>query len=338
MGIINEIKHIYDALNTINKYELNEIIAERIAMYSYSFLNEDYICEIKKEFGSVESFANILAENFTRNNGSFDNLLINEGIENESLWGGLSKLFKGGKRILKNGGKGILRKITGKPTGRVVERFGKQELDNVAKFVGKRPGNVGHMDIAKYVTNGMTKNANRDVARQLEKQAAWLSKNTSMNTKQMSEFMQKYSYCPSDCDPKLWKQAFEEEAKLFRGGINLEKGLVRSRYNALARAAGKTSSRQLSSMAGRTTITRRMLNGVKKITKGIWKFVKVGGIILLLAGGVWYFWDDIKGWIQKMVGNTGGSNYYTGNSLNGLYPKIYGKDYIGENPEDYRII
>lgn len=338
MGIINEIKHIYDALNAINKYELNEIIAERIVMYSYGFLNEDDICAIREEFGSVESFANILAENFTRNNGSFDNLLINEGIENESIWGSLPKLFKGGMRTLKNGGKKILGKITGKQTGKFVERFGKQELDNVANFVGKQSDKIGHMDIAKYVTNGMTKNANRDIAKEVEKQAAWLSKNTNMNMKQMGEFMQKYSRCPGDCDPKLWKQAFEEEAKLFRGESKLEKGLVRSRYNALAMAAGKTSSRQLSNMAGRTTITRRMLNGVKKITKGIWKFVKVGGIILLLAGGIWYFWDDIKGWLQKAFGKARGSNYYTGNSLSGLYPKIYGKDYIGENPEDYRII
>lgn len=340
MGIVNEIKHVYKELNNINRYELNSIIAERISNYSYRFLNEDEISAIKSEFGSVETFSSILAESFTRNNGSFDNISINEGVANEGIWGGIAKLFKGGKRLITKGGKGLIRRATGKPAVNVVARFGKNELSDIAKFTGKSVKNIGHTDIAKYVTRNMTKNANRNVAKQLEKQAAWLSKNTNMNAKQMEVFMQKYAKCPADCDPKIWKQAFEQEAKLFNGSTKMENGLVRARYNAIARASGKTG-RSIVSSAGKTTLTRRMLDGIKKFGKRaiIWKFIKIGGIIYLLYLGHKYLWDKIKGWVEEHLGiSSNGGSGLIGNEMNDIYPKIYGKDYLSENPEDYRII
>lgn len=335
MGIINEIKHVYESLNKLNRYELNSIIAERIATYSYTVLNEDELSAIKKEFGSVESFSNILAESFTRNSGSFDKFILNE-----SLWGGALKLLKGGKRIFSKGGKGIFRRMAGKPVGKVVERFGARELDDIAKFAGKSVRDVSHVDIGKYITRGMTKNASKNVAKQLEKQASWLSKNTNMSAKQMEEFMQKYSKCPADCDPKIWKQAFEKEAKLFNNGVALENGLVRTRYNAIAKGLGKNGGALVKS-AGKTTITRRMLDGVKKFTKGVWRFIKWSGIICLVIGGTLYFWDDIRGWVEKtfgikLPGGSGGERIST--RMDDIYPKIYGKDYLRENPEDYRII
>lgn len=339
MGIINEIKHVYESLNKLNRYELNSIIAERIATYSYTVLNEDELSAIKKEFGSVESFSNILAESFTRNNGSLDDFTINDNELNEGKVG----LIKGGWNLLRKGGSGIVRRITGKPVGKVVERFGARELDDIAKFTGKTARTVGHTDIAKYVTRNLTKNANEKVVRNLEKQACWLSKNTNMNAKQMEAFMQKYAKCPADCDPKLWKQAFEEEAKLFSSGTKLENGLVRARYNAIARATGKTG-RAVASSAGKTTITRRMFNGTKSFGKWIgkkivWKFVKWGGIIYLLCLGGKYVWDNRKQLWAKTQEHLGiGAGSGIGSGIDGVYPKIYGKDYFSENPEDYRII
>ena len=339
MGIINEIKHVYESLNKLNRYELNSIIAERIATYSYTVLNEEELSAIKKEFGSVESFSNVLAESFTRNDGSFDNFAINEDEINEGKVG----IIKGAWNLLRKGGRGVVRRLTGKPVGKVVERFGARELDDIAKFTGKTARTVGHTDIAKYVTRNLTKNANTKVVRNLEKQACWLSKNTNMNAKQMEAFMQKYAKCPADCDPKLWKQAFEEEAKLFSSGTKLENGLVRARYNAIARTAGKTG-RAVASSAGKTTITRRMLNGLGRFGKWIgkkivWKLIKWGGIIYLLYRGVKYLWDN-RQWIAEHfgIGNGSGNGIGNGSGLDEVYPKIYGKDYLSENPEDYRII
>jgi len=342
MGIINEIKHVYDALNKLNRYELNNIIAERITIYSYSFLDENEIRAIKNEFGSVESFSNILAESFTRNNGSFDNFTLNEGISNESLWSGAAKLLKGGKRIAGNGAKWVGRKMTGKPVGKVVERFGKQELDDIAKFVGKHVDDVTHVDIGKYVTKNLTKNANKSVVKQLEKQASWLSKNTNMNAKQMEEFMAKYAKCPSDCDPKIWKKAFEEEAKAYHSGVKMENGLVRARYKALARESGKIGT-SVAETAGKTSLTRKMFNGVKWLGKKIfsWNFIKIGGLIYLVYLGKKYLWDKVKGWVLGEDGNSGNSEWsgaLMDGSLESVYPKTYGREYLGENPEDYRII
>lgn len=339
MGIINEIKHVYEALNKLNRYELNSIIAERIATYSYTVLNEDELRAIKKEFGSVESFSNVLAESFTRNDGSLDDFTISDNELNE----GKAGLINGAWRLLRGGGERIVRRLTGKPVGNVLKRFGTHELDDIAKFSGKTARTVGHTDIAKYVTRNLTKNANENVVRNLEKQACWLSKNTNMNAKQMEAFMQKYAKCPGDCDPKLWKQAFEEEAKLFSGGTKLENGLVRARYNAIARTVGKTG-RAVESSAGKTTITRRMFYGIKRLGKRtgrkiIWTFVKLGGIIYLLYRGTKYLWNNMRGWVSRHIGiGTTGTSGSIGNGMDEVYPKIYGNDYLGENPEDYRII
>ena len=340
MGIINEIKHVYESLNKLNRYELNSIIAERISAYSYTVLNEEEIRAIKNEFGSVEYFSNVLAESFTRNNGSFDDFTINEGTISEGGWGSVVKVAKGGWNLLRRGGKHVVRKITGKPVGKVVERFTVHELDDIAKYAGKAAKDVSHADIAKYVTRRLTKNANRNVVKQLEKQAKWLSKNTNMNAKQMEEFMAKYAKCPPDCDPKIWKKAFKEEAKAFTGGTKLEKGLVRARYNALARGTGKVGGSVVRS-AGKTSLTRRMFKGLAKIAgKVVWKIVKVGGILYLIYKGLKYVWDHRAEIWQAINGGGAGGGSGSGSSaeMDSIYPKIYGKDYLNEDPEDYRII
>lgn len=335
MGIINEITHIYNALSKLNRYELNGIISEHISEYSYKFLTEAELCDIKRNFGSVESFSNILAESFTRNNGSFDTLFINENTVDESTWGSLGR---GVKNLFTKGSRGVARRMAGKPVGNVVKRFGKSELSDIAKYTGKQVSNLTHKDIGRYAARNLTQNANKNVVKQLEKQAAWLSKNTNMNSVQMEEFMRKYAKCPADCDPKIWKKAFEEEAKLFNNGTKLDNGLIRARYNAIAKESG-AGGRNLARSAGKTTITRRMLSGLKKFGKrAVWKFIKWGGIIYLLYLGVRYFWDDIKGWIKAGGRSSGSSRSSLTNNLSGLYPKTYGVNYRGENPEDYRII
>jgi len=330
MGIINEITHVYNAIKSLNRYEINGIISEHLSEYSYNFLTEYELDEIRSEFGSVESFSKILAETFTRNDGSFDNVMINEMSIDENAAKGI--------KILKNAGRGVIRRLTGKPVGKVVERFGKRELYDIAKFSGKEVSKVGHKDIGRYVTRELAKNTNRNVAKQLEKQAAWLSKNTNMNARQMEEFMAKYAKCPGDCDPKLWKMAFEEEAKMFNNGAKLENGLVRARYNTLARTAGRGVTTAAGS-AGKTTMTRGMFRGLKNFGKRtLWKFVKWGGIIFLLIGGIWYFWDDISGWVKRKIGTSDESSVTNRGSIDGIYPKTYGVEYRSENPEDYRII
>jgi hypothetical protein len=84
-----------------------------------------------------------------------------------------------------------------------------------------------------------------------------------------------------------------------------------------------------------------MFKGLAKIAgKVVWKIVKVGGILYLIYKGLKYVWDHRAEIWQAINGGGAGGGSGSGSSaeMDSIYPKIYGKDYLNEDPEDYRII
>lgn len=398
MGITKELKETYEYYKFLDKCSLNNIIAEDIRDYVNMYLLEEDKEDIINEFGSVDSFSHITAENFTRNDGNF---LITE--ENVSEWAGfLGKLgVQGVKQGLKwafKGGvkKGISQgvKVMGKSASK---RLGAQGAKDVLKFVGKKSmGRITYTDVGKYVSRDLVKGATPKVARQLEKQGAWLAKHSGMDATQMSTFMQKYAVGPHGCDPKLWTKAFQNTAKNFNGGVKMTDDLVIKEYNALAAKAGKqtlgtTAGKAIGggvgsgagtavrggaagtaaggaaggavggttagSIAGRAG--RALLKAPIVLAKGTGKVLKKVGLFCLrhpikaAIGAIIIYegWKWIKGKdglfrrIQRIInalrsggGAGAGGGAYLPASLEAVYPKSYGAQYLGENPEDYRVI
>ena len=381
MGIINELKETYEYYKFLDKCSLNNIIAEDISDYVNMYLLEEDKEDIINEFGSVDSFSHIMTENFTRNDGNF---LITE--ENVSEFAGfLGKLgVQGAKQGLKWALKGGVKKgvsqgvrVMGKS---VSKRLGSQGAKDALKFVGKKSmGRLTITDVGKYVSRDVAKGAAPKVERQLEKQGAWLVKNSGMDAAQMSTFMQKYAVGPQGCDKKLWTKAFQNTAKRFNGGVEMTDDLVIKEYNALAAKAGKqtlgtTAGRTIGSgvgggagtaVRGGTTGSiagragRALLKAPIILAKGTGKVLKKVGLFCLrhpikaAIGAIIIYegWKWIKGKdglfrrIQRIInsltsggGAGAGGGAYLPASLEAVYPKSYGAKYLGENPEDYRVI
>ena len=323
MGIINELKYTYDACGNMRKYELNEILAEKISKYISYTCNEGEIKAINDEFGCINACSRVLAENFTSNNGSFKEELLNENIFGKAGGKGLGML-----------GKLLSRKLTGKLTGKVASRFGRATLVDAAKFAGKKTvKELTHKDMGKFIVKDMVKNANPKVAKALEKDAAWLSKNTNMSAQQIESFVRKNSSCPAGCDPKLWKKAWKEEAKNFHNGVNINGNAVKARYNVLAKASGKAAYG-----SAPQTLTGKILQGAANLLGKGWKIIKIGGKLFLLGAAGWFILGKTGLW-EKWFGGSSSDENSEGEQTNNndVYSKEYGQAYLDANPDDYRL-
>lgn len=394
MGITKELKDTYEYYKFLDKCSLNNIISEDIRDYVNMYLLEEDKEDIINEFGSVDSFSHIMAENFTRNDGNF---LITE--ENVSEFAGfLGKLgVKGVKQGLKWAFKGGVKKgvsqgvrVMGKS---VSKRLGSQGAKDALKFVGKKSmGRLTITDVGKYVSRDVVKGAAPKLTRELEKQGTWLVKNSGMDAAQMSTFMQKYAVGPQGCDKKLWTKAFKNTVKNFNGGVNMTDDLVIKEYNALVAKAGKqtlrttaghtigggvgsgvgtavrggtagtavggavggTTAGSVAGMAGRALLKAPIVlaKGTGKILKKVGLFclrhpIKAAiGAIVIYQGWKWIKGKDglfrrIQRTINRLTSGGGAGDVgsaYLSSSLEAVYPKSYGAKYLGENPEDYRVI
>jgi hypothetical protein len=282
---------------------------------------------INEEYGSINTFAHVLAENFSSNNGEFKEELLTENAAGKAFGGLFSKLFGLGAR-----------KLSGKLTGHIVGRFGKSALGDAAKFVGKKSiKDLTTKDMGRYISRNLVKNANTKGASAIEKEATWLVKNTNMSAQQAEMFIKKYSTCPPGCDPKLWKKAWKEEAKGFHGGVQMNNKLVMARYNALAKASGVAASGAAGSTGG--TVTNSMLAKAGKFFGKTWKIIKYGGLFFLITAAGKFLWDNGKQIWEKYNGLTHSSG--EGGNGNGgyadVYSKAYGRAYLDVNPDDYRL-
>lgn len=373
MGIIPELKETYEYYKFLDKCSLNKIIAESISDYVKMYLLEEDKEEIINKFGSIDSFTCIMAENFTRNEGKF---LITEDNVNEFA-GFVGKLgAQGIKQAFKWGVKGGLKKGISQGVKvmakSVSKRLGSQGAKDVLNFVGKRSmGRITFTDLGKYASREVVKGAAPKLTKQLEKQGIWLAKNTGMDGSVMTTFMNKFAIGPTGCDSKLWTKAFKNVAKRYHGGMNLTDDLVVKEYNILASKAGKSVIGNIARKSTGSAIGAEVGNAANKsfarkvggallkspivLANGAGKILKKAGMFCLkhttaavvgsffiYQGWLWIKGEDcllrrITKSISNGSGNKGNSTY--GSNIDSyIYPKVYGKNYIEENPEDYRII
>lgn len=125
MGVIDELRGIYEYNKDERKEDLNAIIAEEINVY-LEHVCDDYDKQIiSEEYGNIMSVSRVLAEDFTSNGGNFSNKLLLEEYVDEAAGKAIATAFtkllgKGG--ILRKVGKGIWTLLKG--TGKIIKRAG----------------------------------------------------------------------------------------------------------------------------------------------------------------------------------------------------------------------